>query len=362
MRKTVLVPVEKRLCDAHVARDGSEVEASSTLTLGRHAWDLCMEHDVVFGRYLCDALGVPVVEDASDDALGEGQGQAKGAHSVRTLAEPEGRATLVQNESSQVSDLVEPTLTTTQSSQVKGVATVYTPEPGSSPEGVHQMHTPAPDSSPEGVHPMDTPEPEGATAIVQTSQGPGPEAGASLIQNEGPQASEPVQPTFDTTESSQVSATLITDEGRPGSAPVPSVMLAGEVPGYSWDDARQALRSAGYEVVGRADETTVLLILGERGEHAAKKLQDAHEHDIPCMDVRALGRFKAAVLTGEFIGRDPLPEPAKAAPSGMSERERNRAVRVWARANGFTVPDRGRIPMNVRHAWKLAHQAEAVAA
>ncbi|MEU3355781.1 histone-like nucleoid-structuring protein Lsr2 [Streptomyces sp. NPDC037389] len=326
MRKTVLVPVEKRLCDAHIARDGSEVEASSTLALGRHTWDLCMEHDVVFGRYLCDALGVPA--EADDDALDEGEGQAKGADSVRTLIEPDGGATFH----------------TMKSSQVNGVSNAYTVEPeGARGRGVHRMHTPEPEA-------------------VQTSQGSGAEAGATLDPNEGSQASEPGQPTLGTTECSQVSATLITNEGQAGSAPVPSVMLAGEVPGYSWDEARQALRNCGYEVVGRADGSTVLLILGEGGERNATKLRDAREAHVPCMDVRAPGRFKAAVRTGEFVGSDPLPEPVKADRSGMSERERNKAVRSWARANGFTVPDKGRIPMNVRHAWKLAHQTEAVAA
>ncbi|MFD5700886.1 Lsr2 family DNA-binding protein [Streptomyces lasiicapitis] len=40
----------------------------------------------------------------------------------------------------------------------------------------------------------------------------------------------------------------------------------------------------------------------------------------------------------------------------LSERERNRAVRQWARANGFDVPARGRIPMAVSHAYRLAHE------
>ncbi|MFI0912891.1 Lsr2 family DNA-binding protein [Streptomyces abikoensis] len=338
MRKTVLVPVEKRLCDAHIARDGSEVEASSTLALGRHTWDLCMEHDVVFGRYLCDALGVPVVEDVSDG------GQTKGVDSVHTPIEPDGCATF----------------TTTQSPQVKGVATVCTPESGGSRvKEVNRIHTP----SPEGVHPVDIPEPEVATATaVQASRGPEAEAGTTLDLNEGSQVSEPVEPTFHTMKNSQVKGVSSAYTPESVGEPAPSVMLAGEVPGYSWDEARQALRNCGYEVVGRADGSTVLLILGEGGERNATKLRDAREANVPCMDVRAPGRFKTAVRTGVFVGGDPLPEPVKADRSGMSERERNRAVRAWARANGFTVPEKGRIPMNVRHAWKLAHQAETVAA
>ncbi|MEU9407216.1 histone-like nucleoid-structuring protein Lsr2 [Streptomyces sp. NPDC048281] len=40
----------------------------------------------------------------------------------------------------------------------------------------------------------------------------------------------------------------------------------------------------------------------------------------------------------------------------MGERERNRAVRAWARENGYAVPAKGRIPMHVRHGYELAHR------
>ncbi|MFJ6103509.1 hypothetical protein ACIQHY_21175 [Streptomyces sp. NPDC092359] len=144
------------------------------------------------------------------------------------------------------------------------------------------------------------------------------------------------------------------EAAEPG--PARSVMLAGEVPGYDWESAREAVRNLGYGVVGRADDSTVLLILGEGGERNGSKLKDAAEFGIPCMDVREPGRFKAAVLSGELSGGDPLPEPAKADWSQMSTRERNRVVRAWARENGWpSLPVQGRVPMNVRHAYELAH-------
>lgn len=230
MRKTVLMPVEKVLCDAHIARDGSEEEATTALCLGEYTWDLCLEHDVVFGRYLTGALGVP-------EAL--------------TGARVE-------------------------------------PEPVAEPA------------------PVAEPEEEAET--------------------------------------------------EPEPAPLPSVMIAGEVPGYEWETAREAVRNAGYQVVGRADDSTVLLILGEGGERNGTKLRDASERGIQCMDVREPGRFKSAVCSGEFVGGDPLPEPAKVGPEVMSERERNRAVRAWARTNGYAVPAKGRIPMHVRHGYELAHR------
>ncbi|MFF5449222.1 hypothetical protein [Streptomyces sp. NPDC012888] len=237
MRKAVLVPVLKTLCDAHLAKDGSEEEATSTLTLGRHTWDLCLEHDVVFGRYLVDALGTPDGVAAAPDPV--------------ALAD----VVLVESECDDVPDVTE-------------------------------------------------------------------------------EAAEP--------------------------EPVPSVMIAGEVPGYDWDTAREAVRNLGYEVVGRADDSTVLLILGDGGDRNGTKLRDASERGIPCMDVRAPGRFKAAVCAGELVGGDPLPQPVKVDRSGMSTRERNRLTRAWARENGWPkLPAQGRVPMDVRHAYELANRAPA---
>ncbi|MFI1834169.1 Lsr2 family DNA-binding protein [Streptomyces olivaceoviridis] len=34
------------------------------------------------------------------------------------------------------------------------------------------------------------------------------------------------------------------------------------------------------------------------------------------------------------------------------------AIRAWARANGYDVPMRGRIPAEVRHAWEQAHESD----
>ncbi|MGW2368644.1 Lsr2 family DNA-binding protein [Streptomyces sp. NPDC001667] len=244
MRKTVLMPVEKVLCDAHIARDGSEVEATDTLTLGRHSWDLCLEHNVTFGRYLCDALGAPA----------------------------EGEAVPTEPENVPV---VEP-------------------------------------------------------APVPTADAPPADEAECDAEDMSEEATDP--------------------------QPVPSVMLTGEVPGYDWESARVAVRNLGYEVVGRADESTVLLILGEGGDRNGAKLRDAAERGIPCMDVREPGRFKSAVRAAQLVGGDLLPEPAKVGPRAMSERERNAAVRAWARANGYAVPTKGRIPMHVRHAYELAHR------
>ncbi|WHM35624.1 hypothetical protein [Streptomyces sp. BPTC-684] len=244
MRKTVLVPVVKTLCDAHLSKDTSEVEATDTLTLGARTWDLCEGHAQKFAGFLVDALG-----DAGE---------------------------------------------------------------------------PAPDES----EPESVPVVGGPTTVV-----------------ESPAVVEP--------------GLNAEDESKEAAAPEPvrSVMVAGEIDRYDWQAARDALRNAGYEVVGRADDSTVLLILGEGGERNGHKVRDARERGIPCMDVRAPGRFKSAVLSGEFIGGDPLPEPAKVDRSGMSDRQRNRVIRAWARENGWpSLPVQGRVPMQVRYAYELAHR------
>jgi hypothetical protein len=55
----------------------------------------------------------------------------------------------------------------------------------------------------------------------------------------------------------------------------------------------------------------------------------------------------ARKVTGSRGGRRPT---GKATTTGPSARE----VRDWARSNGFTVPDRGRIPADVREAFDNA--------
>ncbi|MEU9879894.1 Lsr2 family DNA-binding protein [Streptomyces phaeochromogenes] len=50
-------------------------------------------------------------------------------------------------------------------------------------------------------------------------------------------------------------------------------------------------------------------------------------------------------------------EPMTPEARPLTDRERNKAVRQWARENGFDVPARGRIPMGASHAYRLAHES-----
>lgn len=53
----------------------------------------------------------------------------------------------------------------------------------------------------------------------------------------------------------------------------------------------------------------------------------------------------------------PAAAPAKRAPSGRAavDREQNQAIREWARKQGMTVSERGRIPSEVSEAYHKAH-------
>lgn len=49
--------------------------------------------------------------------------------------------------------------------------------------------------------------------------------------------------------------------------------------------------------------------------------------------------------------------PAPASPPSSGRRIDSQAVRAWARANGYDLPDRGRIPATILQAWEEAHPA-----
>ncbi|MEU7104296.1 histone-like nucleoid-structuring protein Lsr2 [Streptomyces sp. NPDC046215] len=274
MSETVSVPVEQPRCDAHIARDGSQVEATEDMTLGERVWHLCPEHVERFAGLLTGM--------SQTLTLGGREWSVWGEHAAQF-------ATLL------VGALGEP-----------GAA--------------------------------DT-----ANISAQVPAGGEAENSALADTTEIPEQAEQTHGQEDT------------PAGRQGETVQPSVMLTGEVPGYSWEDAQDALRNSGYRVTGRADDTTVLIICGEGAERNATKLRDARERGLPCMDARPRGRFRDAVRMGKFTGGDPLPEPVKVDRIGMSDKERNQAIRAWARRNGYKVPPRGRLSDRIKEAYDRAH-------
>lgn len=65
----------------------------------------------------------------------------------------------------------------------------------------------------------------------------------------------------------------------------------------------------------------------------------------------ALAPFVASARRGKGGGRRPRGGP-KMALSSTADRERNTAIREWAREHGHKVADRGRIPVNVIEAYE----------
>ncbi|MER7986964.1 histone-like nucleoid-structuring protein Lsr2 [Streptomyces noursei] len=198
-----------------------------------------------------------------------------------------------------------------------------------------------------------------------------------------------------------------------------SVVISGTVPGYEPDAARRALENSGYRIVGHVEEDTVLIICGIRP--APHKVREAAEAGTPCMDASRAGVFREAVTSGRWVGEDPLPavEEKKSAadvrresneqrdlrrkreaeamekynhwratelPKRMEEsaeqwaeergaredaetRRLARAqvppepsesekIRAWARTNGYTVSNKGRIAGQVREAYQRAHAGQ----
>jgi hypothetical protein len=71
----------------------------------------------------------------------------------------------------------------------------------------------------------------------------------------------------------------------------------------------------------------------------------------PCVAAaRRPGGGRRSSTRQQAAGRQP------AARSAGSDREYNIAVREWARANGWNIADRGRIPANVLEAYENRHR------
>ena len=101
-------------------------------------------------------------------------------------------------------------------------------------------------------------------------------------------------------------------------------------------------------------------------------VNEARGHDWYTFD-GTLTEFLAAVLGGQvqvsafpddllhagasFTPSPAPPGPAQAAPLSSGRRIDSKAVREWARANGYDLPDRGRIPAEILQAWEEAHPA-----
>ncbi|MGH3670639.1 MAG: histone-like nucleoid-structuring protein Lsr2 [Pseudonocardiaceae bacterium] len=65
--------------------------------------------------------------------------------------------------------------------------------------------------------------------------------------------------------------------------------------------------------------------------------------------------FGDYVKAGRKVGKVGAAGRKRTVISGRHDREQTAAIREWARANGFNVSDRGRIPSTVTAAFEAAH-------
>ena len=108
---------------------------------------------------------------------------------------------------------------------------------------------------------------------------------------------------------------------------------------------------------GEADETVEFGVDGatyeiDLSEANASKLRDALA-DYVAHARRVSGRRRS----GRATTRPASSSPAAARPNGRAsvDREQNQAIREWARRQGMTVSERGRIPAEVSEAYHKAH-------
>src|SRR6476620_9441428 len=84
---------------------------------------------------------------------------------------------------------------------------------------------------------------------------------------------------------------------------------------------------------------------------------DQHDYEIDLGQENAAGlrsRLERFIQAGHEL-RQSKRVVRKQVTSGPVSKEQTRAIRRWARENGFEVSERGRIPANVREAFEAAH-------
>lgn len=138
--------------------------------------------------------------------------------------------------------------------------------------------------------------------------------------------------------------------------PPPTALFAGQKRG-SYTEFAAALR----EHPGRWGVLPGERKTSESAKNTAQNVRRGVMKDFP------KGQFETAVdhtkVYVRFVGDDQQDGPAKsqsAAPAsegGADEPADSKRIRAWGRANGFDLPDRGRMPAEVYEAYRRAHAA-----
>ncbi|MFC8196635.1 histone-like nucleoid-structuring protein Lsr2 [Streptomyces sp. NPDC057298] len=248
MRTTVQIIsyVERVVCDGCLSKDGTETEATETLSLGDRSWDLCTTHDDRFSRYLIDALG-------------------PGLPTEQTEAEP--------------------------------VVSV----------------------------------PESATVELEPS----------------PVVAENAEPTPDADLVDYCDRITDSRKARKGK-PLDATSQAAQA---QWSKHRERLT-----VLPEKERADYVKWCATEGKDAELTASHVEFRGFMWSNFPYMARAYADAMRGVPQQEQTSAETVTPEERPLTDRERNKAVRQWARANGFDVPARGRIPMTVTHAYRLAHE------
>lgn len=103
---------------------------------------------------------------------------------------------------------------------------------------------------------------------------------------------------------------------------------------------------------------TVTLVDDVDGSEAAETVEFTIDRKAYEIDLSEANADRLREVLAEFVekarrvgGRSNRPASAAATRATVSDREQTRAMRDWANSNGFTVSDRGRLPVNVIEAF-----------
>ncbi|MFF9481378.1 hypothetical protein [Streptomyces sp. NPDC014733] len=93
---------------------------------------------------------------------------------------------------------------------------------------------------------------------------------------------------------------------EPEPDPRPTVVITGNIRGYTAEEAREAAGRLGYRVTGHVDADTELIICGTRP--ASHKVREAEEHGTPVLDATGPRTFGRCIAAGKFTPSGALPK------------------------------------------------------
>jgi hypothetical protein len=96
------------------------------------------------------------------------------------------------------------------------------------------------------------------------------------------------------------------------------------------------------------------------GSEGAKTVKFGLDDKVYSIDLNPAHEATLREFLALYIGHAKPTAPAKPARKGTRSTSRSIEIREWARSQGMTIPERGRISQNVIEAYNAAHSAPAV--